>query len=189
MTSSVQLKNRKMRPEVWHFGPWANHYIVPGGTKECHPDYRAIPIGDPYGFLVCVRKTPQSGVPHQSTVKNGIHRYSLTLYEPNKQPRQMNEPLTPAQRRAPHDAYNISHDYQRLPMKYNATGIEKIRMPHPEQQPYKEYGYSYTNIPPPKYDITRLEQPYPVFRNEKKYIGYSTQTLDEFDKNWTVRRV
>jgi len=67
MTSSWLLSQRKKQKSVWNIdnfsnpgntlGGWEDHYITPGHTHECHPDYTAIPIGNPYGFMVCKRKT------------------------------------------------------------------------------------------------------------------------------------
>ena len=56
-----------------------------------------------------------------------------------------------------------------------------------------EYGFSHTDEPPYKYDVTRLEQPYPVWKNTHEYHYPQTEgvygppypTLDKLDTEYT----
>jgi hypothetical protein len=208
MTSSLSLTKRKQMGDVWNIknfshpelplGGWEDHYIVNGGHRECHPNFYAIPIGNPYGFMMCVRRRDEEGraldtapgIPDFSHM-NGLHRNSADLYDPSKaEQTQMFNPY-------PYDNRNVSNfrelirdDYYRLPIKYNGTGIKPVR----NHGHGKEFGFSHLeNDPPLKFNITRLIQPYPIWKEEQEYLhslGKTSNPLDhtkhdEFDQQYT----
>lgn len=236
MTSSWALSKRKERPDIWGvgnltesvsenspLGGWEDHYVTPGHTHECHPDFKAIPIGNPYGFMMCVRKKASQlnecrgyariggSVPDPQKL-NGVVRFSNDLYDPRRiQPRQDFNPTPIAQRQGldprraaiPNLQYLIENDYIYRPFNYNGTGIgpafatEGTPNPNIPSPPYTRdgegrfpsYAYSALRNPPYKFDITRLEQPYPVWREEKKRLGIlSDEGADMIDQAHVTRR-
>lgn len=206
MTSSLALKKRKEMCPIWNFeqpgdslGGWESHYITPGGTHECHPDYEATPIGNPYGFMICrKRQLPQPKPELQynnsdENNSNGYHKYQVNLYDPNiKTPVQPYNPYYMKDRRTPYQADLIREDYLDRDFKYNGTGVKAIHTPPgtgDSGEKYYEYGYSYIDRPPYKYDITRLQQPYPVWKAEKEFLYGESETLDKFDQQYNRRRV
>ena len=79
------------------------------------------------------------------------------------------------------EAELIANDHLRLPMKYNATGIAPIHTPSSRGTRFFEYGYSYTEDQPPyKYNVTREQQPYPVWKNVQEFHNPTNQ-LDHLD--------
>lgn len=232
MTSSLALKKRKEMCPIWNFGyadsplgGWEDHYITPGGTHECHPNYKAIPIGNPYGFMVCIKRrqppqpkayiggnlpgenqngsshfeeNPQDGYSQGSShleenPQDGYHKYMVNLYDPNiKEPIQPYNPYYMKDRRTPYQADLIREDYLDRDFKYNGTGIQPIHVPPgngDQGQKYFEYGYSYIDKPPYKYDVSRLQQPYPVWKAEKEYLFGESKNLDKFSQIYDRRRV
>lgn len=187
MTSSLALSKRKEMGQLWMFGDqdnplggWEDHYITPLHTHECHPNYKAIPIGNKYGFGVCVKRKGIGGryldqvqFPVDPSKYNGYHRYSVNLYDPNETyPVQEWNPQYFSHRRMPLQSEHIRDDVSRLEMKYNGTGIEPVFTPGKvcgESRGWQDYGYSYTQHSPAKYDITRLQQAYPVWKKIKEY--------------------
>lgn len=190
MTSSWTLSKRKEMGDIWDFkrfshpgqdslGGWEDSYIINGGCRECSPGYYAIPIGNPYGFQMCVKRLGPAGKPVdivQNPVDpskwNGYNRYTADLYRPwRKTQIQMYDPYRYSDRRMPNEAELIRNDMLRLPIKYNGTGVRPIHTPGkpPEKTRYFEYGYSYDDKPPYKYDTTRLIQPYPVWKDTQEY--------------------
>lgn len=184
-------------------GGWSDMYITDGATTECHPDYQAIPIGDPYGFMVCKkRKRPlgrPNGLPGQATTGtgievnipmtmgpdsdiNGYHKFSADLYRPNKLPIQLQDPYAYNDRIIPDEQYYHRNDYIAREIQYSGDGIKPVHTPGPRR--YFEYGYSYTDNPPPKYDVQRLEQPFPVWRDIQEYHGVSRETLEKLDRDY-----
>ena len=170
-------------------GGWADHYVTPGGTHECHPDYYAIPIGNPYGFMMCVKRLGDGGKrldvvqnPIDPSKWNGYNKFSADLYRPWRDTQiQMYNPYYYHDRRTPHEAELIQKDYLRLPIEYNNTGVKPIHTPGkpPERTRFSEYGYSYTPYPPYKFDVTREEQPYPVWKATQEYHGKKKDELDQ----------
>ncbi len=211
MTSSLALLRRRQMGNVWNIdkfsypgesplGGWEDHYITNGATGECHPNYYAIPIGNPYGFMVCVKRKGYEGktldVPQREidpSIFNGYNKYMADLYRPwRKTAIQHFNPYYYFDRRTPHEAELIQNDHIRLPMKYNGTGVNPIRTPGrpPEKTRFFEYGYSHTDERPPyKYDTTRQQQPYPVWKDEQEFhypqrqgvYGPPFPTLDKLD--------
>jgi len=185
-------------------GGWADSYVTPGGTHECHPDYFAIPIGNPYGFMMCVKRigdggrrldTPQAEI--DPSEWNGYNKYMADLYRPwRKNQIQMYDPYYYHDRRTPHEAQLIQEDYLRLPMEYNSTGVKPIHTPGkpPKRTRFFEYGFSETP-PPYKFDVTREEQPYPVWKNTQEYHypqDYGKQgppytALDNLDQTYMTK--
>lgn len=173
---------------------------------DCHPDFYAVPVGGPYNAKLCRRK-PESVWPTKEIIqkklnetKTGYYRAVVNLYDVNTDyPTREWNPDYFSDRRIPWEADLIREDYLRLPIKYNATGIETIRTPHElrdKNHPYFEYGFSYlphedpktgrriaTNldqsVPPPKYDVTQLHQRLPIFKKESEYVGVPLNFKDE----------
>lgn len=60
MSSSFRLQRRYEEARQhgwWQFGDTFDHYLREWG--DCHPDYYTIPIGNPDGVKVCVRKNSE----------------------------------------------------------------------------------------------------------------------------------
>ena len=196
MTASAALTKRKRMAPTWKFGfpdsplgGWEDHYLTPG-DHPCHPNYVSIPIGSPYGFQVCVKRKGHCGktldVPQveiDPSEWNGYNKYQADMYRPWRDSQiQMYDPYAYSDRRTPNQSELITDDYLHLPIKYNGTGINPVHTPGDVR--FYEYGYSYTKNPPYKYDVQRLEQGYPVWKDEKKFHGYSQEELDKLDKNY-----
>lgn len=201
MTSSWLLKNRKLHAQRWGIsnfgdpdnalGGWEDHYLIPGGTKECHPDYVAHPIGSPYGFMMCVKRKFPNGqgldagptmCPFQPADNNGMKKFTSDLYDPHKRTQsQMYNPDNYYNRTTPNEEYLHRFDYLARPMWYDGTGVHPIHTPGPRR--YNEYGFSYTTLPPYKYDVQRLQQPYPVWKREQEFQGrIPERQISEFDR-------
>lgn len=205
MTSSLALHKRHQMKDVWSIsnfgdpnnslGGWEDHYIINGAHRECHPNYEAIPIGNPYGFMVCKKIKNKEGKgldeapwgngkppPHASDF-NGYHKYSADLYRPWRQTQiQTSDPYDYYDRTMPDEEYYHRNDYVARGIRYDGTGVKVLRTPG--DRTYYEYGFSYTKEPPLKYDITRLHQAYPVWKEEQSYIGANQTSLDELDKRY-----
>lgn len=211
MTSSWQLTNRKKMNWAWNIsnfgdpdnalGGWEDHYIIDGANRECHPNYEAIPIGNPYGFMVCKkRKVPVStsaasqshgspgggqGLdvpidPIDPSMFNGYNKYSADLYRPWRETQiQITDPYYYYDRTTPNETFLHQRDYLARGIRYDGTGIHPIHTPGPRK--YFEYGYSYTPQPPYKYDVTRLHQTYPIWKNTQIYHGLPQSSADQLD--------
>lgn len=200
MTSSWLLQQRK-KMGVWDIqnfgnpnnalGGWEDHYITPGHTHECHPDFEAIPIGNPYGFMVCKKRKHPDGtnldLPYKPTdlsLYNGYHKFQADMYSPcGVLPRQISNPEYYYNRVIPNEIEFHKDDYIARGINYNGTGIKPVHTPGTRK--YNEYGFDYTPIPPYKYDVQHLHQPYNVWRDEQKFKGMSEEQLDEIDKTYT----
>ena len=205
MTSSAQLAKRKKNKHIWALGDeslplggWEDHYIIDGARRNCHPDYITIPIGHAYGFAVCKKKRSQDptkdlhsaprGVdPRGNHVSrwNGYHKGSTDMYSPwNKYPRQITNPQHYTQRVPPNYHNNMLNDYTTRQFNYNGTGVYHTRTTRdgqmlPVSARQHEYGMSYLKTPPPKYDVRRGEQPYPIWKAEREYqSGQSHDSVD-----------
>ncbi|HMP28542.1 MAG TPA: hypothetical protein PKD85_03020 [Saprospiraceae bacterium] len=129
----------------------------------------------------------------------GYHRGVLNLYDVKPQvPTQQVNPQYYSDRRIPYEADLVRRDILRRPLKYSGTGINPLRTPHQLQDAkhrYWEYAYTYTPVedsitgmrvadkldetePVPKYDITKLHQAYPIWKNESAYIHNPQNKLD-----------
>jgi hypothetical protein len=214
MTSSFIISNIDKRKE-WKNRPLKGSPL--GGLEDtyirmngnCHPDFKAYPIGNPWGTKMCVRRAESDGreigsALHQKAKEiiedgQGYHRGSVNMYDPRiKTPVQDWNPQYYADRRTPWEQDLLRRDYLHWPLRYSGTGIQLLHTP-PELddtgKPYFEYGYSFTPVedpktgmrvatswkdvvPPPKYDLTRLHQPYPVWKDENAYLGHPKDKLD-----------
>lgn len=200
MTSSWALTKRKEMKDVWAIsnfgdddnalGGWEDHYIVNGAQRECGPNFEAVPIGNPYGFMICRRKKRKDGrgmdvppVMIDPSEYNGYHKFSPDLYRPwRKTAIQITNPDNYYDRTTPNEAFLHQRDYLAREIKYNGTGVDPIHTPGPRR--YNEYGYSYTNGAPYKFDVTRLHQPYPIWKTDKIYHGMPQEKADEIDTNY-----
>lgn len=101
----------------------------------------------------------------------------------------------------PYDADLVLADYPRRPVRFATTGIGTVRTPaqlNDAGHPYWEYSLTFTpkedpktgmrvatnwstEQAPPKYDITRLHQTYPVFKRETEYVGHPQDFRDTRD--------
>ena len=201
MTSSFLLQ-QKLRDN------WDDTYLRPYG--ECHPDYEATPIGNPYGVKMCVRRlvdghrigeklAAQSKVP-----ENGYFRGSVNLYDPKANiPTQEWNPDYYQNRRTYYEQTLLRDDYMKWPVWYNGTGLSLAHAPAQGRDtghPYHQYGYSATpddsraafgyrsavqsnqSMPETKYDLTRGIQPYPLWKREQSYVGNNQSAWDQKNK-------
>jgi len=203
MTSSSSLTQRKRMGDTWRFGfpedplgGWESHYLnVNSGCHECVPGYVAIPIGEPYGSQICVKRKGDCGktldkvqVETDPSVWNGYNKYQADLYRPWRDTQiQLYNPYYYADRRTPHQSELITGDYLHLPSKYNANGINPIHTPGDTR--FYEYGFSYAKNPPYKWNVQELEQRYPIWKQEKIYHGYPQEVMDEFDRRYQQKNM
>jgi len=174
----------------------------PGGVKMCvrKPDPSCPPTSTGTTNI-------QPRIGHSLQVKamienergQGYHRGSVDLYDPKQNfPNQKWNPQYYSDRRIPYEQDLLRADYIRLPLEFSGTGIKTTRIPHElrdSDQPYFQYGYSFTQKeddatgnrtatrwdqtrPPYKYDITRLHQPYPIWKQEHEVMGHPQDRYD-----------
>lgn len=195
MTSSADLANRLKHNPIpidgsGPLGGWEDNYIIPGHTRECHPDFVATPIGDsPYGFLVCQRKKTSQGLPLEAVQQQPIpyhaspqgqqqhHTQSHNLYDntPGAHPRRTplgGQPRHLTDRRLPQQAHLQGTDYYRDSTRYRGIGIERVET-FPGQYGHQENKYFYS-APPPQYDVTHAVQPYELWKREQLRNGHFT---------------
>jgi hypothetical protein len=177
MTSSFRLKKR-YEQGVWDLGPWNDTYIVPNGA--CWPGHLTTYIGNAGGVKVCRRVWHENTEAPDLTEFNGYHKFSADLYRPwSKSQAQMYNPDYYHDRRTKDERWLIEHDYLHLPINYDGIGMNPVHTPPGASkigdQPKKflEYGYDSTPSAPLKYDVTRLRQAYPVWKDEQEFIGIS----------------
>lgn len=172
----------------------------PTGTKLCvrktEPDGRPISSGMRDDAKMIIENS------------QGYHRGSVNLYNVSaREPTQDWNPQYYSDRRTPWEADLLRRDYIHSPIFYNGTGIKTFRVPQElkdKDSKYFSYGYSFTpnedpytgkrvatnwsqNVPPVKYDITRLVQPYTTYQTETEYMGHDTRK--ELDTSYTDRIV
>jgi hypothetical protein len=226
MTSSFKIQQRLREGNLWKFGladsqmgGQDDSYLRSYG--ECHPDFMAIPIGNPTGVKMCVRRVDPYGrrfgeTPTINATKelvdqklNGYWRASPNLYDPRIQkPVQLWNPDAFPDRRTPYEQDLLRDDYLRWPVKYNGNGINLNRAPAEGKDTghaYYQYGDDFTpmedhetgrriatsmkdNVPRPKYDITRLVQPYPIWKRAQSAHGRG-QAANSYDTNYFERIV
>jgi len=169
----------------------------PTGTKMCVR--RSEPDGRP--ITSSMRdKAKQNIEQHQ-----GYHRGSVNLYDTSANfPTQDWNPQYYASRRTPWESDLLRRDYLHWPLFFNGTGIKTSRLPQElrdRNQRYFSYGYSFTpeedsytgdrvatrwsqNVPPVKWDLTRLDQPWPTFQRETEYMRHPNHWRDtkDFDR-------
>lgn len=177
MSSSFRLKKRREALETWSFGPDADHYIRP--WAECHPDYTAIPIGNPDGVKVCVRNR-SSAPPPSPLPPRKYHKFASRPYDPGRKSPvhmtrldqspavQLYNPDRYVDRRAPGQSYNLAHDYLRPEVKYDGTGVFPNRTPSRDGTRFFEFGIEEVRDPP-VFDITRLQQMRPMWEEARVY--------------------
>ncbi len=208
MTSSWALTQRKKMSDAWDIrkfsypddplGGWESSYIINGAHRECGPEYEAIPIGNPYGFMMCVKRRGVGGKSLDTnqfeidpSVFNGYHRYSADMYRPWRETAiQISDPYDYYDRVIPNESYLQTEDYIAREVKFNGTGVTPIHTPGaPTHHGFREYGYSFTPYAPYKYDITHLHQRFPLWKGLKGFHGAEEKALDKFGKNFHLRRV
>jgi len=177
-TSSSRIAHRKQEALQWTFGPEEDHYIRP--FNECHPDFMAIPIGHPNGVKICVRRKDKLGHNPQNPPPckghpSGVFKFRPDLYDPDAPaPIQLANPWGLDERRVPNEEYYLRNGYFRVPLNYDGIGAQYTRTPAPENAPgekYSEYAWDYVSIPPPKYDVTKLHQPYDKWKSAQAWQG------------------
>jgi len=189
MSASSDLARRLKKRDILidgssPLGGWEDNYIIPGHTRECHPDFIATPIGDnPYGFLVCQRKKHETVMKPSPSGPQFYTSQSHNLYsdEPPSISHNGGQPRRLQDRRLPNQAHLQGADYYRSPIKYRGIGIEKINSV-PGEFGYEENKYFYST-PPPQYDVTHAVQPYLLWKREQLRHGhFSPQQLDILEK-------
>jgi hypothetical protein len=193
MTSSFRIKQRN-KDNVWRFGPYWSHYVKDQPGADCYPGDTAIPIGQPDGVKVCI-KTPEPGNNYMEYLTQpalqGYNRFSADLYDPTKVvATQISDIWKYRWRRMPNEPYNISHDYVRLPIRYDSTGLEALYQVAKDGVPFYTYGVDEIEKPKQNYDITRLHQLSSNYRyDESRYHikpGNIKYTGDELRKDCTM---
>jgi len=166
----------------------------------CSPTSR---IGDPLHARAAWEKQ----------TSQGYNRGSVRMYDVKSDfPVQEWNPQYYADRRTPWEQDLLSKDYQRWPLRYSGTGISLLRAPaqlRDTGNPYYQYGYSFTpeegratgariatkpdqSLPELKYDVTRLHQPYTVWKNEQEWMGSrlpNGKSVDSLDTIYQKRIV
>ena len=129
----------------------------------------------------------------------GYRRGSVDMYDVHaKRPEQRWNPQYYSDRRIPWEQDLLRADYIHWPIRFSGTGIETLRIPLERNDgftgdiiegngPYFQYAYAFTpeedretgmrtatswsdTVPPPKYDVTRLHQPYPIWKREHEQV-------------------
>jgi hypothetical protein len=180
MTSSFRLQQRK-KDNLWNFGPYWTHYIKDQPGADCYPGDTAIPIGQPDGVKVCI-KTPEAKSNYLQYITQpelqGYNRFSADLYDPTKKvATQISDLWKYKWRRMPNEPYNISHDYVRLPIKYNSTGTEALYQLDKNNVPFYFYGVDEINKPEENYDVTRLHQLSSLYRYDESRYHIKPQNI------------
>lgn len=165
MTSSFIIKKLNEQRGLWTYalpgatlGGLEDRYIRSDG--ECHPDFAAVPIGNPNGTKMCVRKTDQCGNSIGDTMMaksrqvidetQGYFRGSVNLYDVYAmEPYQQINPEAYSSRRIPWEGDLVRRDYLHRPINYGGTGINPVRIPHQKfdaDAPYWSYDLTFTPI-------------------------------------------
>lgn len=170
MASSYNLRNRlkhnlvKTRVSNKLTGGWENSYIVPGGTRECHPDFTATPLGgdSPYNFLLCSRKIekpPIKIVKNKKVDKYGrVSSRGYSLYDPDSKTDESQRSF-----------FNTKHpelkskDYIKDPIRFRGIGNENLDTRRGE---FRHVDHFFINSDePPEYDEYYAIQPYHQWKN------------------------
>ncbi len=209
MTASADLARRLENPNILidasgPLGGWEDSYIIPGHTRECHPDFLATPIGpDPYGFLLCQRKKQPNGmplamkavnnkpIPYGARIGGEFDGYIATMTQsfdlyndtPNAPPRRTylgGQPRDLQHRRYPDQAHLQGSDYYRDSIRYRGIGIENVDA-RPGEFGYEENKY-YFSSPPPLFDMAQAVQPYDLWKREQLRSGnFTPDMMDELE--------
>lgn len=164
MTSTFIIKKLNEQRSLWNYaapnatlGGMEDRYIRSQG--ECHPDFAAIPIGNPQGALLCVRKLDSCGDPIGTAMQEkskrdiensqGFYRGSVNLYNVHDMvPTQQINPEEYSSRRIPWEGDLVRRDYLHRQLNYGATGITPVRTPHELLDADKPYwSYDQTFLP------------------------------------------
>ena len=124
--------------------------------------------------------------------QQGFRRGSVDMYDTSeKYPNQPWNPQNYHDRRIPWESDLLKRDYLRWEINFSGTGINTYHIPaelDDAGKPYYQYGYSFTpeedkatgnriatspndTLPPAKWDVTRLHQPYTVWKREHEFVG------------------
>ena len=201
MTSSWSLTKRKEMKDVWNIKNFGeselDSYIVNGACRECHPSYKATPIGNSYGFLMCSKRTYSNGQDLQAPVPsdkniadyNGYHKYKPDLYSANPDvlPVQLADPYGFYDRKVPNESYLHRNDYLAREIRYDGIGVNPLRTPNNRgaNGPYAEYGFAFDSQPPLKINVQHLHQKYPLWKSEMINRGVPQNVMDDFDTKYT----
>lgn len=163
MTSSFTIKKINEQRSLWTpalpgatLGGLEDRYLKIVG--ECHPDFNAVPIGNPDGAKLCVRKTDACGLSIGDTMMErsrreidntqGYYRGSVNLYDVREMvPYQQINPEAYSSRRIPWEGDLVRRDYLHRPLNFGGIGINPVRIPHQlfdEDKPYWSYDFTFT---------------------------------------------
>lgn len=206
-------KSNFTTPHLDSLGGTEDAYIINSAHRECRSGFQAIPIGNPYGFAICKRMTGPCGtdaadfgtsaakeapvVRHEQNVEKfqGDSKFSADLYNPwyKRQVQMYNPDYYNERFKIPEFEYAVLNDYYDRRFEYNGTGISPKHQimvepgtgnPLAPQPKDYQYAFARTNNPPPKYDPSRLQQPYPVWKSEQQFYGLKTEEeLQNMDLN------
>jgi len=179
MSSSFRLFKRRQEKNLWTIpGPSENHYIRVFG--ECHPEYTALPIGQPDGVKICSRTAPEIPYlpkPDPERTKNRYYKFASRLYEPaNPKPVQMLNPTAYDDRFGPNRGIYLDKDYYRSEVKYD--GLGGYPLPTCTDRARYEYGVSQISKRP-SYDVTRLHQLGPLWDQSVQYHSPETEAAEQ----------
>ena len=174
MSSSFLLKKRYEESDVWTFGHWSDHYLRRWGN--CHPDFEGIPIGNPNGMKMCVRKHAQTPSTHNpekgcSTKFNGRYTHRPNLYKlcpPTTV--QLDDPYPSDTRQIPNYEELLYNGYFRKGVQYNGIGVETTA---PRSGRDQDYDLALLSTPLPRYNLTEGVQRYPrqLLSRERKGLS------------------
>jgi hypothetical protein len=159
----------------------------PDGVKVCMRKPPPDQAGPPGGGC-----SPRDNAEFQKRSSQGYNRGSVRMYDVKADfPVQEWNPQYYADRRTPWEQDLLAKDYLRWPLRYSGTGINPLHAPaqlRDTGKPYYQYGYSFTpeedyntgariatksnqSLPEVKYDVTRLHQPYTVWKHEQAQMN------------------
>ena len=164
----------------------------PDGVKMCVR--KPVPSSSGCGPLARIGDPLHAKAQFLKRQDQGYNRGSVRMYDTQSNfPIQDWNPQSYADRRMPWEQDLLRRDYPRTmsEVRFSGTGIETLRTPtelRDSGRPYYEYGYSFTpkedwqtgmrtatrpdqSLPEVKYDVTRLHQPYPVWKDEIEYVN------------------
>jgi len=163
MTSTFIIKKLNEQTDLWSYaaknstlGGLEDVYVRSQG--QCHPDFAAVPIGNPQGAKLCVRRPDHCGnsigtslheeAKQQIENSQGYYRGSVNLYDVKQMtPTQQINPDRYSSRRIPWEGDLVRRDYLHRQINYGATGINPVRIPHElldADKPYWSYDMTFT---------------------------------------------
>lgn len=202
MTSSWALKKLREQGSTWDIanfgdpdnslGGWEDHYIINGAHRECHPDFEAMPIGNPYGFMICKRRKRPDGrgfdtpLPFDPSQFNGYNKFSADMYRPWRDTAiQLANPDGYYDRKVPNEEYLHLNDYLSRDTYYDGIGTKPVHTPMANGEIPREFGFSFTNTknPPRKYDVQQLHQRFPQWMRLQSAHGVPQSELDKISES------